>query len=241
VLKGTIKFSEIKSHSGDQRRAFEEMCFQAFVDSIAWRTVKSCTKRTAQLFNHFCARSSWTKALECLFPVLVNPEHPWNSEWLHSKLKGMPLEIRDREWTIWLNEQFRWADEHKQPMRIIRLAETCDLGLLGSKQLVLLATALAWMLTTTAVSQRNRISLALARLLRDDTALGSKLVERFIAVDDSYVVERVLFAAASSAIHAQHGDRGLASIARLVHSALFSKEANLFGRRHMVSRTEPKA
>jgi hypothetical protein len=28
VIKGTIKFSDIKPHGGDQRRAFEEMCFQ---------------------------------------------------------------------------------------------------------------------------------------------------------------------------------------------------------------------
>jgi hypothetical protein len=197
---------------------------QAFIRSIPWRTTTSCSKRTAHWFNHLCARSSWTEALECLFPVLVNPEHPWNSDWLHFKLQGMSLEEREREWTIWLNEQFRWADVHKQPIRIIRLAETCDRGLLSSRQLMLLATALGWMLTTTAVSQRNRISLALARLLRNDTVLSSELVERFIATNDPYVVERVLFAAASSAIHAQHGDEALASLARLVHSAFFSKE-----------------
>jgi hypothetical protein len=197
---------------------------QAFIRSIPWRTVKSCSKRTAQWFNHLCARSSWSEALEILFPVLVNPEHPWNSDWLHSKLNKMSFERREKEWTIWLNNHFRGPNDNNQPVRIIRLAETCDCDLLSSKQLMLLATALSWMLTTTAVNQRNRISHALARLVRNDTTFASKLVERFIAVDDPYVVERVLFAAASAAIHAQHGDQGLALLEKIVHSAIFNKE-----------------
>jgi hypothetical protein len=45
-----------------------------------------------------------------------------------------------------------------------------------------------------------------------------------MAVDDPYVGERVLFAGASAAIHAQHADQGLASLARVVHAAIFNKE-----------------
>ena len=30
MIKGTIKYSDIKPHGGDERLAFEEMCFQLF-------------------------------------------------------------------------------------------------------------------------------------------------------------------------------------------------------------------
>ena len=30
MTKGTIRFGNIKPHGGDQKRAFEEMCFQLF-------------------------------------------------------------------------------------------------------------------------------------------------------------------------------------------------------------------
>ncbi len=35
MIKGTIKFNSIKPHGGDQRRAFEEMCFQLFATEYA--------------------------------------------------------------------------------------------------------------------------------------------------------------------------------------------------------------
>ena len=35
MSKGTINFKDVKPHSGDQRRAFEEMCFQLFGKQFA--------------------------------------------------------------------------------------------------------------------------------------------------------------------------------------------------------------
>jgi len=198
---------------------------QAFVASIPWRTVKSWSARTEELFNQLCAQSSWTQVFEHSLPLSTNPEHPRNADWLHAKLRAIPFGKRDCEWTIRLNRQFSWETENGPVVRVIRLAETCDVALLNRRQLLLLATTLAWMLTTTAVARRNQISFALARLIRNDTTLTSELVERFMVVDDPYVVERVLFAAASAAVHAQHDDSGLASFAAVVHSAIFNKES----------------
>jgi hypothetical protein len=203
-------------------KAYRGDLAEAFLASIAWRTRSSCSPRTSLLFNSLCGRSSWAGTLDYLLPVSANTEHPWNAEWLHSKLKTMPFEKREAAWTIWLNEQFSLDSDENPAVRVIRLAETCDCTLLNHGQLLLIATALSWMLTTTAVALRNRVTFALARLLRNELPLACEVANRFIAVDDPYVAERVLFAAASAAIHAQRGDRGLASLAGLIHSTYFS-------------------
>jgi hypothetical protein len=197
---------------------------QAYIASIPWRTESSCSMRTLELFEYLCARPIWTQSMAHILPLAANKDHPWNAHWLHRRLEQMSLGDRDRSWTLWLNQQFRWVRENDPPFLLIRLAEQCEMKLLSDEQRYLLATVLSWMLSTTAVRWRDRISFALARVLRSDSALPSMVIRRFCTVNDPYVFERTLFAAASAAVHAPANDKGLRDLACVVHKLVFDSE-----------------
>ncbi len=198
---------------------------ELFLESLPWRTQRSVSSRTEELFSDAIARGWLGHEYDHLVSLAPNPEHPWNAEWLHARLAAQPLAERDRTWTFWVNAQFLDLGEQAPLRELLSWAERAPLELLSDDHLLLLATALAWCASTTVPEARKRLASTLTRLVAGRLRVANRLVARFLPTDDPYVRERVLLATAGAAQHAQAGDAALGELARTVHTAIFSGAA----------------
>ncbi len=217
-----IELHDLLGVQANSREA--ELVDESFLDTLEWRTRQSCTPRTEELFEQLERQ----RGNEFIFSFATHEDHPWNIEFVHQRLMAMPLAKRDQKWTRWVNETFdneRYLEDSDGPFeKILKLTEAPATTLLSDSQIALCATTLAWLLTSTFVEKRIRVSLALANVLRGRLNVATELFVRFKEVDDPYVLEMVLFAAASAAIHADQRDHALGRLAKAVHESIFSGE-----------------
>ena len=195
---------------------------EAFLDNIPWRTHKSVTSRTRDLFQASVGSGNASHEFDSLLRFAPNPAHPWNAHHLHERLASLPLAHRDCEWTLWINEELTRLQADSPLHTLFNWAERGRLDLLPDEHIFLLATAMAWCLSTTAIKPRERVAVALTRLLVGHLEVAAQIVERFLSVDDSYVQEYVLLAAAGAAQHASSGNPGLTTLAATVHAKVFA-------------------
>ena len=194
---------------------------EQFLESIPWRTHASFSDRTLELFRQATDGGLIENSLIHIVPLAPNPHHPWNADWLHERLAAIPLAERDRTWTFWVNEQLFHSYDDSPIRELLAWAERAPLASLADEHRFLLATVLAWCASTTVVEGRKRLASAITRVLARRTQLAARLVSRFINIDDPYVVEWVLLAAAGAAQHATSGDVHLADLARAAHAGVF--------------------
>ena len=206
---------------------------EQFLESLPWRTHASFSDRTLELFQLATDGGLIENSLVHIVPLGPNPQHPWNADWLHERLAAIPLAERDRTWTFWVNEQLFQLYEESPLRELLSWAERAPMALLADEHRFLLASVLAWCASTTVVESRKRLASAIVRVLADRTQLAARLVRRFITVDDPYVLERVLLAAAGAAQHATAGDVQLAELARVVHGGVFGGKTT---KRHLLVR-----
>jgi hypothetical protein len=76
VIKGTIKFADIKPQGGDQRRAFEEMCFQLRGEKMRQGLGQGMAGRAASFQRRLGAQQFSVRPLKNLF-VGGSPPHPF--------------------------------------------------------------------------------------------------------------------------------------------------------------------
>jgi len=206
---------------GEQRYAVRE----AFLRAIPWRSAETSTTRTWELFDSLVPLREPFTALPALLGLVPNPSHPRNADWLDAWLRELPMCDRDQTWTHLVNNQLYLhlhQSEANELGELLTWAEKVRTDLLSDEQTRLLATALAWCLTSSCRKGRDRVSYALIRLLRSRRALTVRWVERFLDVEEPYVRERVLFVAAGVAMSAPEGDPSLAALCRCVHSRVFA-------------------
>ena len=201
-----------------------EQLNSAFIDSLNWRHSDSINARTRHLLNAV-ARVGRQRMNDLILRWAMHTNHPWNAEYLHNRLSTQfsGLAARDLDWTLWLNEQLSTTGNEWFGEQLIVLAEKSNGMRLNAEQSLLLATTLAWMLATTHVSARQRISFALATLLRRQLAVAIQLVARFEAIDDPYVVVGIVFACAAISHVATPDDVHLSNLARSVHRVAFGQ------------------
>ena len=195
---------------------------QAFVNSLAWRTKASWSDRTTSLMNQYAISPVVRDLRELQLSFAPNPKHPLNADHLHSSLISEPLDKRDREWTLWLNERIWYNGSDSIIEELLGWAEKADPALIPEEQVFLLATTLAWFLTTTVVAFRERTARALGRLLVQHISVTTAWIKRFIDVNDPYVLERVLMVGSGVAERALPGDPHLSEMAHIVHTAIFA-------------------
>jgi hypothetical protein len=197
---------------------------EQFLESLPWRTHASFSDRTLELFQLATDGGLMENSLIHIVPLAPNPQHPWNADWLHERLAAIPLAERDRTWTLWVNEHLFRSYEDSPIRELLSWAERAPMASLADEHRFLLATVLAWCASTTVVESRKRLAAALARVLAGRTQLAVRLVRRFLGIDDPYIFEWVLLAAAGAAQHAAVGDVHLADLARAVHEGVFGEK-----------------
>jgi|GEM_PF-2377813 len=198
---------------------------ETLVNTFPWRRKENITERTKKLFRQGVVDGWIRDEFDFLLSLAPNLEHPWNADALHAGLTRLPMAKRDQEWTLWVNQSLTELNSHSSLAELLNWAERGALEQLPDDQLFLLGTALAWCLTTTVPTSRQQVSLALGRLIFARPLVAARLVDRFLSVDDSYVKEKILLAAAGSAQQAPNGDEGLRALAVITYGHIFSSAA----------------
>ncbi|MFC5457281.1 hypothetical protein [Prosthecobacter fluviatilis] len=191
----------------------------AFLESIKWRDKASVSDRTCAIHQNLIeARRLGQLSILALAHL---PQHPWNSIFLHEHLVHLPLAERDMTWTRNVNSDLQRHANTGVAVTLIKLAENAALYDVGQTQTVLVAIALAWLCSTTVVAYRHRAERALARLLTNRMSDAADLVTKFKDVNDSQVLEAVMFGAAGSAVNSEKCKSSLHALSQAVFNTVF--------------------
>lgn len=161
---------------------------ESFVESIQWRSRDAFFDRSRELFNKLTYQDSTDVLIKISTSV-----HPWNAEFLNSKLLPLNMPERDSFWTVWVNQQSSESDS-----TIGILLEWCLKGQqsgIKTDNQYFAGIVLCWLFTSSNRPIRDNATKSLTQLLRVNSELFTKLLENFIKVDDLYILERLLAAA----------------------------------------------
>ena len=112
------------------------------------------------------------------------PDHPLNAVWADGLLLRMTTSVRDRDWTEWVR---RNADT-----LFHRLLRRIDAWRAREVVSDLDVRWVAWVLTSTVRSLRDRATQAIYWAGRTEPEVLTPLIRRVSGIDDPYVLERVL-------------------------------------------------
>lgn len=193
-----------------------------YIGSFVWRTATSVN---AEDFESFIKNRPVDRDL--VFRVLIEnsakDHHPLNSLFLHKLLIDKKLAHRDALWTEFANHLVA-EDE-----RVFQLISYFDKGNmldgLSRSNTELLLIMFVWLLTSSNRFLRDKASKAAIELLRCEFSLCKPLLQRFEAVNDPYVVQRlygIVFGACVKRI--QEDKETFKALSAYVYTSVFDQE-----------------
>ena len=194
---------------------------RAFLESIVWRDPRSFPSDLALDYVNSAVRTSrWhaDKFLNTILQVACVPNHPFNARLLHSSLTALHLPDRDAWWTTYVNQA---SKEEPGAYRIIEWAGSAQQQMVDDDLADLAGTTLTWMLAASNRGLRDCATKALIVLMWKRIPLLIELLNRFDAVDDPYVEER-LYAVAYGCATATSDTDALEMLAGAVFDKVFA-------------------
>lgn len=200
---------------------------ESFVQSLLWRNIKSADENMIDYINEEVLAYDDTQDLfwDTIISLSSNPEHFFNSKFLHKNLYQKTLAERDGWWTIYLKGVY---DGNSAIKRLIDWAwNDCDKSHISPESIKLTAIALAWLFTTTDRKLRDEATKALVCLLKDNIDILIEVLSEFEGVNDPYVYERLFATAYGSALLCT--DKvSVKPLANYVNSTIFDKESEVY-------------
>jgi hypothetical protein len=171
----------------DRRR---ERWHQATLSSIASRRDDAATERTIELVREISGRSRhlFEQATSVLVTVAARPDHALNAEFLHAALSRWPMPARDASWGI---TTYNWLDQTGPLDQLVRWAAAAPYPDYPDEVIELASIPLTWLLASPNRVMRDYVTKVLCQLLSQRLAVLHRLLERFRAVDDPYVKQRL--------------------------------------------------
>jgi hypothetical protein len=159
---------------------------------LPWRDPKYITQRTCDIFlQSLTIRGFAYTALDAALSVGTSPS-AMDALWLHEMFISKPMPDRDAFWCGYLYKRY---EELGPVEKLLRMAFAVEAAHVPPEITERWATALLWFCAATDQRVRDHATKALVQLTEQTPQLWQTLIERFIAVDDEYVVERCLAAA----------------------------------------------
>jgi hypothetical protein len=192
----------------------------AFISSLIWRRPDATSAFTVRYINskilkyHGAAVDFW----DAVIMVATRPNYPFNADSLHKYLVRQKLAERDEWWSVFLHRQ---AGQKGAVDRLVEWANSLeDKSHIDDEAIRLCAITLAWFLTTSHRSLRDRATKSLVRLLCDRLPILQDMLQRFHEVNDLYVAER-LYAAAYGCAMRQSKPTDVLALAGVVYELVF--------------------
>lgn len=151
--------------------------------------------------------------------IATIPSHPFNSDFLHARLRKMSLTKREIAWTIPIAELT--SDDGSVPAMVVTWAMRVPQKLVSDQQALLVSRVLCWFMSSNRQALRKRATVAAIRMLVGRAHVACQVLEEFRAVDDPYVAERVHAVACGVALREPAGP-ALRELANAVYQQVFA-------------------
>lgn len=192
----------------------------AFRKSVVWRSVAACTLTTKSIIEKLLEDPEGrVETLDVLLTVATIPNHPLNALFLDERLRGDPMPTRDGWWTIALHKS--WGRKEALDRLVDWSATLPNTAPLDDDVLDLSSICLAWTFTSSNRFLRDHATQALSTMLSGRPNAVVRLIEKFWAVDDPYVLERV-YAVAYAVACKSHSAVEVGKIAEVIYEKVFS-------------------
>ncbi|MES2660247.1 MAG: ATP-binding protein [Verrucomicrobiota bacterium] len=189
-----------------------------FLLSLPWRSSQSINARSQEILGELQNVLPASDVLNTLLRVSSIPGHPWNAQYLHTRLKPLLLADRDCVWTIPISKTLGYGES--VPEYLVQWLYQVETERISDEQAHLIGTVLAWFFSSNDRGFRKRASLAAIKLLLGKPEVVARLVRDFHDVNDPYVVERVFAVAAGVAVREHVGSK-LVPLAAAVWETMF--------------------
>ena len=199
------------------------LIFSKYVSSFQWRKRESISAETfLDLIQKYpCELDTiW----ETLIGNSLKGSHPLNANFLHNLLLKLQLNTRDYLWTSYINN-LTYEDSN----RIVQLINMYNRGdklkITDERQIELLLTLFAWLLTSSNRRLRDCTSKAMIEILKEHFSLCKRLLQKFEHVNDPYVIQRlygIVFGACCKL--KQTANDTFQDLALYVYDIIFNKE-----------------
>lgn len=186
---------------------------EAFTASLVTRAPDAFTDRTWALIGE---TGGVALEFDTLIQLATDPDSPSNAMALHDRLMSQPMPERDAAWSAHIALQSDIAN------RLVDWALEVDMGRVAADRADLAATCLSWFFSTSSRRLRDRATKALVVLLKAHPGVVEPLLARFAAVDDGYVLERLLAAIYGAALQGRWTTTEATGVVEAVHEAMFA-------------------
>lgn len=222
---------QIPEDEGFEKELFELYSFgddptwgsHFFLNSLVWRKKDSIGEQALRYMEKYLlSEQDFNNPLldGCLRTLLVvgsKAGHPFNADYLGTRLMGNLMHQRDLWWSKWLHSKYY---ENNEVMRLIEWGLLADHGKAETEQVRLVSKSLAWFFTTSNRFIRDKATKAMVSLLEDRIPVLRALMGEFVDVDDPYVLERICAVAYGCAMRTTD-DEGLKALAEDIYKWFF--------------------
>jgi hypothetical protein len=195
---------------------------ESFVRGISWRNVKYIKERTLFWIN-LCLRQKSTNLKSLVYENLLKQsfliESPLNANFLHDNIYPIAMAKRDGSWTISIN------NNSEVPTRLVEVILKQNLSIQHFKyeNLELLSLTIIWFFTSTDRKLRDTSTTALVKLYINEPSIIYKNIDRFIDVNDPYVLERLLASAYGAILRSKEVPH-LEKIVDIIYARIFDQD-----------------
>ena len=196
--------------------------FSKYILSYQWRKSGSISQETfwALVEKYSCyPEDLWNMIVGNSIKV----NNPINADYLHKILMRYKLNRRDLLWTLYVNGLTDYEGN-----RVVQLVELYNRGgtleVSNDKQLELLLTLLAWLLTSSNRWLRDHTSKAMIEILKKNFRFCKKILEKFRDVNDPYVIQRLYGIVFGACCKREEKQNEYQSLAEYVYDNVFNKE-----------------
>ena len=192
---------------------------RAFLGSIVWRSLDAFSQDTLNVLDELIDGGKiLDDPLDSILSVATIPGHYLNATWLDKWLREMSMAERDSRWSIYLH--YTWGTKGPVDRLLDWVSRLSANDQIEDSVVDLAATTLAWMLTSSNRTLRDKATKRLVTLLTGRLESTTRLVARFSDVNDPYVTER-LYAAAYGVSMRCHDSNEVGELAKLVYNKAF--------------------
>jgi len=167
------------------------------VRSLPYRRPEAITERSIEFLNRQAQTSgSQKELLDVLFLCAPQPDSIVNGDGLHRHLSRFSMPRRDAAFGIPM--YYELDDEGSPLSRLARWAAGGPYPDYEPRVVELTCIPLVWMLSSPNRFMRDWITKALVQVLSGHIDVAASLIERFVGVNDPYVLERLITVAYGS-------------------------------------------
>lgn len=206
--------------------AEENPIVSSVIKSLLWRSHDSLSNKLEKYIEDVIVDGDLEDQFyDTLFSVAGTPGHYFNANYLHRELLSYDMPNRDAWWSIYI------SGVHSDLDAATRLIDWCwsdkERYYLSDESVMLLATALIWLLPTTNKKLRDNTTRALVSLLKNRIQVLISILHKFDGVDEPYIVERLYAVVYGCVLHSDQ--EGLISaLSETVINLIFKVDGEIY-------------